>query len=135
MELVEFLRARLDEDEAAARACAEVYPFPWDVTDRGHTAYVKADEPNFLTVAELEQSPSIEGWLSDRLDHIARHDPARVLVDVEANRQIVELHEENAHRECRLCGHLDGDYPCTTLRLHALPFAGHPDYRPEWRPS
>jgi Family of unknown function (DUF6221) len=25
-------------------------------------------------------------------------------------------------------------YPCTTLRLMALPYAGHPDYRAEWRP-
>ncbi len=24
--------------------------------------------------------------------------------------------------------------PCVTLRLLALPYAGHPDYQPEWRP-
>ncbi|QYN26699.1 DUF6221 family protein [Amycolatopsis sp. DSM 110486] len=25
-------------------------------------------------------------------------------------------------------------YPCETLRLLALPYSGHPDYREEWRP-
>lgn len=25
-------------------------------------------------------------------------------------------------------------YPCRTLRLLALPYAGHPEYREEWRP-
>jgi hypothetical protein len=25
-------------------------------------------------------------------------------------------------------------YPCDTLKLLALPYADHPDYRDEWRP-
>jgi hypothetical protein len=26
-------------------------------------------------------------------------------------------------------------WPCQTLRLLALPYADHPDYRPEWKPT
>jgi hypothetical protein len=69
---------------------------------------------------------------------IARNDPARALADVEAKRRIVAEHARMAPRYCRTCdyaGEQDGRrYGCTTLRLLALPHAGHPDYQEEWRP-
>lgn len=58
-DLIAFLNARLDEDEAAARAAAE---HPW-------TRF------GAQTAAQV--------------DHIARHDPARVLREVEARRAII----------------------------------------------
>jgi len=66
----------------------------------------------------------------------ARHDPARVLAECEAKRRIVGLHERRPDwPDCQECG--DRDYqkpwPCSTLRLLALPYSDHPDYRPEWR--
>ena len=132
--IVEFLRARLAADEAAARACAEVFPSPWDVSDRGHTAFVRADEPDYRVVVELEQSTAIDGWLGDRLDHIARHDPARVLREVEAKRRIV-AHIAIVTRS---------PWPISVssayiadlnhlLQLLALPYADHPDFDPSWR--
>jgi Family of unknown function (DUF6221) len=63
-ELVAFCNARLDEDEAAARAAASG---PW-MPRRG---------PN-----------------AARVEHIARHDPARVLREVAANRAILEYYVE-----------------------------------------
>jgi hypothetical protein len=92
---------------------------------------VRADEPDFRIVAELEQSDSIDGWLGDRLEHIARHDPARVLAEVAAKRQIVELHFLRSSG--RLCNEDDDLWPCETLRLLARPYVDHPDYRHEWR--
>jgi hypothetical protein len=68
--------------------------------------------------------------------------PESVLADVAAKRQIIELHA-GMHE----CPSGDGyetsgfayfgvgeELWCTTLRLLALPHAGHPDYREEWKP-
>ncbi len=85
--------------------------------------------------------------------HIARYDPARVLAEVAAKRRIVELHSNagggmghdppggdyygDFPSACLTCGTPDEyavSWPCTTLRLLALPFADHPDYRSEWAP-
>ena len=125
--LTDFLLARIAEDEAAARRCAEAFPPPWDVSDRGHSATVKADEPNFWTVTELPQSPSLDGWLGDYLDHIAWHDPARVLAECEAKRRIVEV--------ARYAPDGPGGWGFRRILINlALPYADHPDYRDEWRP-
>lgn len=103
MSLVEFLRARLDEDEAAAKAW-----LPFGNPDDAARA------------------------------HIARHDPARVLAEVEAKRRIIDLHGAEPHE----CVAWDGDLglPCTcyevdcpTLLLLALLYASHPDYDEAWR--
>lgn len=61
----------------------------------------------------------------------------RVLAECEAKRRIVALHEqwpgdEDLGPECRECVAID--LPCPTLRLLALPYADHPDYRDGWRP-
>lgn len=41
------------------------------------------------------------------------------------------LHTE-AHGECWVCRY--EDYPCTTLRLLASPWADHPGYQSGWKP-
>jgi hypothetical protein len=82
--------------------------------------------------------------------HIARHDPARVLAEIEAKRQLVKLHEPvilrggsgaqyfETTRVCRSCEpprqFPERAFPCSTLRLLALPYADHPAYKPDWRP-
>jgi pyrimidine deaminase RibD-like protein len=106
MTITEFLTARLDEDEAAARDVLENGLVSWD---------------------EARQILYRAGWHAERAEaHIARHDPARVLADVAAKRAIVALHP------CDDCGM--GNDPCSTLRLLAQPYAEHPDYDEEWRP-
>lgn len=88
-------------------------------------------------------------WARER-DHIIRHDPARVLREIEAKRQLVKLHGAATLRAgggaqyyatatvCRSCepNHQfpELSWPCDTLRLLALPYADHPDYLAEWRP-
>lgn len=94
-------------------------------------------------------------------EHIARWDPARVLAEVAAKRQLLEVHKVNVEVEgpppafrdphvryqegrvtywCDECdhdrdyGHISGpDQGCRTLRLLALPYADHKDYDPAWR--
>ena len=81
----------------------------------------------------------------DATEHVAHHDPARVLAECAAKRRLVL-----ACRDARPDLHLLGarpqglDFPLTptdqhqlaalTLALLALPYAAHPDYRPAWRP-
>jgi hypothetical protein len=106
-ELVEFITARLKEDERIATAAA----------DPGGPHWPDADG---------------EMWTS-QLVHARRHDPARVLREVEAKHLTMEEHDP-AHDPCD--AH-DGNFetiPCPTLCLLALPYVDHSDYREEWRP-
>ena len=123
-DLLAFLTARLDEDEAAAKAA-------WGV------------EWDWRYVAQpFGERPSIAHTV-----HIARHDPARVLREVEAKRAILAEHgPANGGRDsdrCRVCtaiahtgvGHTDARRfraPCPTLLILAAIYSDHPDYRQEW---
>jgi|HubBroStandDraft_4_1064222.scaffolds.fasta_scaffold586039_2 hypothetical protein len=112
MTLTDFLIARLDEDEAAAKAW-----LPFGNPDAAQR------------------------------EHIARHDPARVLREVDAKRKILAEHCDTVgsvwipghghdNKFCARCvdSDRDGDYyaeepgPCLTLRALAAVWSGHPDY-------
>lgn len=139
-DLVQFLRARLDEDEQIARASK---PGPWH-----------ADGGEVYATHPVDRVTDY----SESADHIARHDPARVLLEVDAKRRVLELHGI-VHREigwledvdeesseipvCGLCVPKHSNYrsreevpvgACVTLRLLALAYADHPDCRDDWRP-
>jgi hypothetical protein len=69
-------------------------------------------------------------------------DPARVLAECEAKRRIVELHDRghecsqyDHHGEVDSCTYAHDFDDCSTLRLLALPYASHPDYQTEWKPT
>ena len=147
MTLTEFLLARISEDEMLAR---ESIGNKWYAQAHSEVRTVAHDlrgavEPCWYQIAESGRSAgphADRGDFDDRptFKHIVRHDPARVLAECEAKRRIVELHRENVHGDnCKLCGYGDdrseGDsWPCTSLRLLALPHADHPDYNQSWRP-
>ena len=61
-----------------------------------------------------------------------RWSPARVLADCDGGRRIVDdyLAQLNSHQS-GWDARTPRDLP---LRVLALPFAEHPDYRDEWRP-
>jgi len=148
MTLVDFILARLDDDEAAARDAA--LTVGWDgfgdqrirsgqhwVASYHVVKRVRDDGPtDRRTVVD---GGSFAGM--DTARHIARHDPARVLADIEAKRRIVALHDR-AHRcavytqagDSEFCEWVPAFDACSTLQLLALPYADHPDYQPEWRP-
>ncbi|MCX4543759.1 DUF6221 family protein [Streptomyces sp. NBC_01565] len=146
--LINFLRDRLADDERAAQLMEKFYPSPWELSDRGWMARVVADGPAFREVIQLEDGPwKPTGedvlWLGDIIDHVSRHDPARVLAEVDAKRRIVALHSDSTGHSCSITdktgyelnyADVAGDEACTTLRLLALPYADHPDYRQEWKP-
>src|SRR4051812_25289254 len=79
-------------------------------------------------------------------EHVARHDPARVLAECAAKRRLV-LACRDSRPDLRFLGARPNglaDFPLTptdqhqlaalTLALLALPYAEHHDYRVEWRP-
>ena len=123
MSLDEFLLARIAEDKRVATdAAGDDGQGEWSTDD------VAGAGPGHGSV-----------------EHIARHDPARVLAECSAKRRIVLACRE-ARPETTFVGtHPPGmaDFPtaahgqhqlaAVTLALLALPYADHPHYRPEWR--
>lgn len=125
MTLVEFLLARIAEDEADAR---KAEPGPW-IGWRGWFEEGQGKRPDrpdgHAVLARDGRSWVVHEWGSDEgsVPHIARWDSARVLAECEAKRRIVQ--------ECEPFGLL-GD-PDVLMYL-ALPYADHPDYDEAWRP-
>lgn len=203
-DMIAFLRARLDEDADTARQAHKHGVGRWH--SGIHPDYVEewgisgdgVVDDNHQTVVYDEGYPSKE-----QSEHIARHDPARVLAEVETKRAIInelepssrepetgeELHSRFAHpayeyrtttgprkqwddadtppvdesfnpdptwernTDAGIGGWMrfdfaeesywrrlrtDGPEPAPAapriLLILALPYADHPDYRPEWRP-
>lgn len=151
-ELVEFLRARLDEDyEAVQRvlganvmaAIRDGVPAPRWVPSP------KSD----VGVWDTNRQPRVKyAWPRER-DHIIRHDPARVLAEVEAKRSVLARHHAapvppghewaEEYPYCAAHAYKGPDdtvvYPvelkdCPELLDLAAPYGRHPDYREEWRP-
>ena len=133
-DLVQWLRAQLDEDERIARAV----PGPaWEHRQiRGDFDESVVFE-DYIAVADPERNVVVFSDVSTEEAAFAlRLDPARVLREIDAKSRIVRLHAR-AHHQCVA---EDGPTqwhatdPCATLRLLALPYADRPGYREAWRP-
>lgn len=119
-DLVEFLLARVAEDEVIAR-------HEWDELQA--RALGAGGLVSRLSLGEVNGVP------------VTCIDHTRVLAECESKRRIVEEHSDQpgCPHECQ--GWLDSGRrdvaiweSCPTLRLLALPYADHPDYREEWSP-
>jgi uncharacterized protein DUF6221 len=109
MTLTDFLVSRIAEDEAAARAAEASEGDVHEIFDRG---------------------PETVG------DHYRRHGPSRILAECDAKRRIVEHVQGVANNAGDPPSIEPASLPMLThvLRLLALPYSDHPDYREEWRP-
>lgn len=135
MTIVEFILARVADDEEAARFCAAGVGARWHIVESGQTMI--EDE----TGSEVIHYDGARNQ-SD-VDHIARHDPARVLAECAALRRIAEIHaptfEDFKSGRRWYCTECDPDLVgspdegCPTLRSLAAIWAGHESYDPEWR--
>lgn len=125
MTITEFLLARIEEDEELARAAVQDGGGErWQISVV-HGAMVQLDDGTEWggeTVIYDEGRPGEE-----QAAHIARHDPARVLAECEAKREIVRLHATDA--DCREARNRHG---CETLIALVAVFSDHPDFRSEW---
>ncbi|WP_261949508.1 DUF6221 family protein [Rhodococcus sp. T9N] len=114
MGIVEFLEARIAEDEAVAKMALH---YPRHFHEGGITA--------------------------EQTLYMARHNPARALREVVAKRELLELHYDDnpGPGDVHYCGtchdyykHDAEDWPCETARVLASAFSDHPDFNEEWRP-
>lgn len=143
MTLVEFLEARISEDEAVATAATPEGPTPYGWLDDGKS------------YQEGVELGSHEGADEAVVAHWRAFDPARVLAECAAKRAIMELHDHDdrecfeMHRGIYGPGWPEGSYgvegntwahpslemqqgPCPTLRLLAAPYASHVDFDSSW---
>ena len=152
-DLAVWLHAQLDEDERVARAATRG---PWRVANVADYGSATVDGPDAmqdggadgkggrlqvlrpLTVIpqDVDYGPTVE--LVDA-EHIARHDPARVLAEVDAKRRILDEELVPALRDYDterpdLAKDVRYDIAARVLQLLALPYADRPGYREEWRP-
>ncbi|MEU0133386.1 DUF6221 family protein [Streptomyces sp. NPDC006296] len=123
-ELLDFLRARLQDDEDYAR---NAYA---DHNDAGPKWYEQWS--GALNIGEEEDLVLTNDSAISR--HMERHDPARVLAEVEAKRALLDDYERFVAERRRMMGGWDS-YPETSpvLTAFATVYADHPDYRSEWR--
>jgi hypothetical protein len=163
MELVDWLRAQLDEDEQWALAAKSVHwQWVYNETDEvvtpdpvlhGHlTARDRyGDEvTRNMDLCSIEQEQTNVGELpvawpvryAEEVDsaaagHIVRWDPARVMAEVAAKRQILDLCAPSGYREDGEAYYVGGygEAYLDTVRLLALPYSDRPDYQPDWAPS
>jgi hypothetical protein len=105
-DLVQWLRAQLDEDERIARENSD---------GRG----LADGFPDYRTYSDGDTAAADE--------YIEHFGPARVLREIEAKRRIVD-------RYAWLREHGDTGGTAWVLPLLALPYADRPGYREEWRP-
>jgi hypothetical protein len=142
-DLVAFIGARLDEDEAAANAATIG---PWAVgREDGDGGW------HILRGIGIVAGPGHEGggvWGRPDADHIARYDPARALREVAAKRRVLERHRPvggtpsyraQACAGCGTEGYCDDPVTekmsdCPELRDMAAIWDAHPDYRQAWKP-
>lgn len=140
-DLMAFVRARLDEEaQVALRATSG----PWRWIDPGgkvKSALVGPGHPyqTVIPAAGGDVYPS-------KYDaaHIVWQDPAHVLRRLESDRRILDRYADQHYHAPAFPG---SQYPelraeetgacrtCVTLRLMALRYADHPDYREDWHPE
>jgi len=120
-DLIAFVKARLDEEEAAAKAAAERTGSPdWHLAETG-------DGRDVVMMGAHEH-----GCHAVLGAHIALHDPARERGEVAAKRRILAEYKGAV----AITG--EDDQYAAGLAMAILSFAavwsGHPDYRDEWKP-
>lgn len=121
-ELEAFVKARLDEDEAAALLAS---PGPWHLNAE-HDEVIAVDDIEVCTAFALSNNQ-----LRNTARHIARYDPTQVLADIKFKRNLLELFAISNEEG------FGGSEGWTLMRdaiyqLAAL-WSDHKDYNPEWR--
>lgn len=145
-DMIAFGYARLDEEEAAAKA-AKQGRWTADHWERGWRVLDGPDELKATLVAWSPGPVLAENEQQSRAtaDYIAGHDPARELRDIEHKRAILaahapvggfdgELHDAMVCGTCGdtsfITGEFGGEpYPCATVRRLIARWDDHPDFK------
>jgi hypothetical protein len=144
-DLVRWLGEQLDEDERIVGQALDFVDADWRVDATRNVVLCP-----LLTGSGRQSTPvTAERWRYPRIGtpglvpHVAEHDPARVLREIEAKRQVLALHspsefgtwvgdDDDQMPACSTCGDLTARFPCKTLRLLASVYSDRPGFRPEW---
>jgi len=138
MDVVEFLRARLDEEEATAKAAAvnsETWRFDASLACPAIVAHGSERWESALGSGVWECDDPHDDCEETRrearaeAEHIVYWDPERILADVAAKRAVL--------RACSVPDphdpdDVDGCPECTVLYALVQPYRSHPDFDPEW---
>jgi hypothetical protein len=146
---VDFIEAQLTEDERVGRAATEGGSWKAkrldgdELFDGPFTAIYTVGFPWRETARCVGTSEVARSVVSSEGEHIARHDPARVLADVAAKRRILARHKPGdpklfgwAPNWCEGCGY-EGEAgdprtedidDCPEIRDLASTWADHEDY-------
>lgn len=125
MTVTEFLRARIEEDEAAAKTCLE----PANL--------VPYSDDRIPAIKPEEWGALVDNYLGGPMGkHCARHDPLRVLAECAAKREILGAAAKMASYPDRLCdptlrSALNVFYEYAVFPMVAI-YKHHPDYQQEW---
>lgn len=160
MTITEFLLARIADDEAMAQAAVWVSDDPdwdgvdsWQVISQSGSMSLGPEQGAIAEVATVlgpfkgglyMGGASTGGRRIAVAEHIARHNPARILAECKAKRAIMEIHkiqqvpEDSPLRSddewtCLFCD--EDRWPqgvCGTIRAIASVYGDHPDYQREW---
>lgn len=157
-DLVDFVRARLDDDEATAAVITPggFAPAQWRPERSRNGRWVRLHtwlrQNNQAAGTEQRDSEAVVITANERAEwaHIARHDPAAVLAEVEAKRALLATDDtpfctSGCWRPDQTPKDPDSGwtvviphhYDCMAYyiaQVLALPYASHPDYQEEWRP-
>ncbi|WP_413102240.1 DUF6221 family protein [Streptomyces sp. Inha503] len=137
-ELVRWLGEQLDEDAAIAAEATQAATGRWTAreTDWGGGMVVEDDCGALIL-------PTTHTRGATQYPHIARHDPARVLREIDAKRQLLALYLEHERMD-RETFEAEGERARSLVSLRAAYFdavrhlaavyADRPGYREEWRP-
>jgi hypothetical protein len=125
-DLIEFLLARLGEDEEMASSAAGLGASRRHWTREYVSCIVDTTDGGLIVYGE--GTPT-----SAQADHIALHDPDRALAEIDAKRRIIDLIVLNTdgkplYRDSAVELWEDA------LKLLALPYTDHPSFREDWRP-
>lgn len=116
MDLVQFVRDRLDEDEQGAKAAMNDGEGAWDFIPEPVQSGADRDEDRAAI---------------NRALHVTAHQPARVLAEVEAWRTVLQRHEHLAYSV--MSDDFTGVWAIEAImRAKARVYRDHPDFDPAW---
>lgn len=126
--LVEWLEAQLAADEAVARGASPEYAWYTsgrDVEGRRLLNGVEEDAADFDEDVDVFTAAT-----KGHARHIMLHDPAHVLAQISAVREVLDLHD-GAYGICDTCSNDEvlARTPCDTVRALAKPYAQRPGYQ------
>lgn len=144
-EISEFVAAQLDREDRDARLISDggYQPQRWEASDcvpdwpfQDDLMEIYAlDKP--IGVGDDEPFEryrmALVTYGRNQDEHIARYDPERICLEIEAKRRILARHARCANGEGVCSGRTVGREFCDDIADLAAPFEGHAGFKAEWR--